>query len=163
MPLEQLCWLLRAAAHLLADPGEGEAPLPPVPVAAAAAAAAAAGRPDAAAALAAAVMDAAALCLDPAARPVLSPRCAHGPDRCLVECGRAPTRRVGGARRSDPPRRAARRRDRIDAWRVDAGAADVALPPGIMLSPCHSAALPKRHWVLRLTIPLPARLVRATA
>jgi len=76
VPLEQLCWLLRAAAHLLADPGEGEAPLPPVPVAAAAAAAAAAGRPDAAAALAAAVMDAAALCLDPAARPVLSPRCA---------------------------------------------------------------------------------------
>jgi len=36
VPLEQLCWLLRAAAHLLADPGEGEAPLPPVPVAAAA-------------------------------------------------------------------------------------------------------------------------------
>jgi len=77
VPLEQLCWLLRAAAHLLADPGEGEAPLPPVPVAAAAAAAAAAGRPDAAAALATAVMDAAALCLDAAARPVLSPRCAR--------------------------------------------------------------------------------------
>ncbi len=74
MPLEQLCWILRCGAHLLADPGEGEAPLPPVPVVAAAAAAAAAGRPDPIAALASAIVEAAALCLDASARPVISPR-----------------------------------------------------------------------------------------
>lgn len=73
-PLEELHWLTRMAAHLLADSGEGETPLVPLAVAAAAAAADAQGGPDNIEQLSHALLGVAGLCLDEAARPVASPR-----------------------------------------------------------------------------------------
>ena len=72
--LEELTWLLRMSAHLIADPGEGETPLPPLTVADAAARGGEEGQPDPLAALSFALVDIAALCADPAAVSVLSPR-----------------------------------------------------------------------------------------
>ncbi|EIE26728.1 hypothetical protein COCSUDRAFT_46205 [Coccomyxa subellipsoidea C-169] len=71
-PLEELHWLTRMAAHLLADSGEGETPLVPMSVAAAAAAA----QPgiDPVEGLSHALLGVAGLCLDERARPVVSPR-----------------------------------------------------------------------------------------
>lgn len=71
-PLEELHWLTRMAAHLLADSGEGETPLVPMSVAAAAAAAQP-GR-DPVEGLSHALLGVAGLCLDERARPVVSPR-----------------------------------------------------------------------------------------
>ncbi|BDA40620.1 probable Exportin-4 [Coccomyxa sp. Obi] len=71
-PLEELHWLTRMAAHLLADSGEGETPMVPVSVAAAAAAAQP-GR-DPIEGLSHALLGVAGLCLDERARPVVSPR-----------------------------------------------------------------------------------------
>ena len=72
--LEELCWLLRMTAHLIADPGEGETPLPPLTVADAAARSSEQGQPDLLVALSCALVDNAALCLDPSAAHVISPR-----------------------------------------------------------------------------------------
>jgi hypothetical protein len=72
-PLEELHWLTRMAAHLLADSGEGETPLVPMSVAAAAAAAQP-GR-DPIEGLSHALLGVAGLCLDKRARSVVSPRC----------------------------------------------------------------------------------------
>ena len=66
---------MRCAGHVLADSGSGETPMLPLPLAACAAEAAAAGRPDPAEGLGVALLETLALALDPAARPVISPRC----------------------------------------------------------------------------------------
>ena len=72
MPLEQLCWLLRMAAHCLADSGAGETPLVPTSVMDAvegdAAGAAAVAR------LCTALLELPVLVLQEAARPCMSPR-----------------------------------------------------------------------------------------
>jgi len=66
---------VRCAGHVLADSGSGETPMLPLPLAACAAGAAAAGRPDPAEGLGVALLETLAMALDPAARPVVSPRC----------------------------------------------------------------------------------------
>lgn len=83
-PLEELHWLTRMAAHLLADSGEGETPLVPMSVAAAAAAA----QPgsDTIEALSHALLGVAGLCLDERVRLVASPRCASPAARPSPRC-----------------------------------------------------------------------------
>ena len=75
IPLEQLWWLVRCAGHVLADSADGETPMLPLALAAAATEAAATRRPDPAEGLSRALLETLALALDPAARPVISPRC----------------------------------------------------------------------------------------
>lgn len=77
--LEEVTWLVRMAAHLIADPGEGETPLPPLTIAAAASQACQAGQQDPLAALSWALLDVASLCADPATTSIVSPRCCTGP------------------------------------------------------------------------------------
>ena len=72
--LEELAWLARMGAHLLADCGDGETPLAPMPVAAAAAAAAQQPGACPVEALSHALLGVAGLCLDERARPLVSPR-----------------------------------------------------------------------------------------
>lgn len=71
--LEELWWLTRLVAHVLADDGDGETPIPPDSLAEAAAAAPA-GMPDCVSELAKALIDFGCLALDPSARGALSPR-----------------------------------------------------------------------------------------
>lgn len=75
MPLEELCWLLRMAAHVVADSGEGETPLAPVSVATAAASADAAERADPLEAVSHALLAVGGLCLDERMKSAASPRC----------------------------------------------------------------------------------------
>lgn len=93
--LEQLCWVVSMAGHVLADAGEGETPLVPLavleacapawaaegpsaaaagPAAAGLAAAAAGPEGDSVVALSRSLLGVGAMCLDEAARPVVSPR-----------------------------------------------------------------------------------------
>ena len=83
MALEELCWLLRMAAHLVADPGEGETPLPPLTISESAVTAGQQGQPDSLAALSHALVANAALCAEPAAAHVISPR--YGAPCCLED------------------------------------------------------------------------------
>lgn len=82
--LEQLCWVVSMAAHVLADAGDGETPLVPVAILEACTLAWAAGGQhaqqaqqvgeDPAVALGRCLLGVGAMCLDEAARPVISPR-----------------------------------------------------------------------------------------
>lgn len=71
--LEELWWLTRLIAHVLADDGEGETPIPPDSIAAVAAMTPA-GTPDCASELAKALIDFGCLALDANTRMALSPR-----------------------------------------------------------------------------------------
>ena len=71
--LEELWWLTRLAAHVLADDGDGETPIPPDSLAAASAATAP-GAPNCVVELARALIDFGCLALDANARGALSPR-----------------------------------------------------------------------------------------
>lgn len=71
--LEELWWLTRLIAHVLADDGDGETPIPPDSLAAASAATAA-GASDCVVELARALLDFGCLALDANARGALSPR-----------------------------------------------------------------------------------------
>ena len=71
--LEELWWLIRLIAHVLADDGDGETPIPPDSLAAASAATAA-GAPDCVSELAKSLIDFGCLALDSNARGALSPR-----------------------------------------------------------------------------------------
>ena len=68
VPLEQLWWLVRCAGAVLADSGSGETPMMPLALAAG-------GRSKPVESLSRALLETLALALEPAARPVLSPRC----------------------------------------------------------------------------------------
>lgn len=72
--LEELTWLARMSAHMLADSGDGETPLQPTELVAAAAAAAARGAADPCQALSTELLQTGVLCLDLAARPAISAR-----------------------------------------------------------------------------------------
>lgn len=91
--LEQLCWVVSMAGHVLADAGEGETPLVPLPILeacappawaapegpaggpAAAAWGAVGGDQDAVMALSQCLLGVGAMCMEEAGRPVISPRC----------------------------------------------------------------------------------------
>ncbi len=83
--LEQLCWVVSMAGHVLADAGEGETPLVPLAVLEACGPAWAAPAPegpapagadgdDCVVALGRALLGVGGMCLQEAARPVVSPR-----------------------------------------------------------------------------------------
>ena len=80
-----MTWLLRTAAHLIADPGEGETPVPPLTVSDIAAKSAEQGQADVLFELSCTLLDNAALCADPAVVNVISPRWADG--WLEAECG----------------------------------------------------------------------------
>jgi len=69
--LEELCWALRCASHVLADSGAGETPMLPVPLLDLYDGA---GDADPVQELSTGLLTVASLCLDPAARRVVSPR-----------------------------------------------------------------------------------------
>ena len=71
---EELCWLARMGAALVADAGDGETPLVPNAVADCCQAAAAASRPDPIQALCQLLLQILMLPLNPAALPCASPR-----------------------------------------------------------------------------------------
>eukprot|EP00873_Tetraselmis_striata_P034404 jgi/Tetstr1/454668/TSEL_041558.t1 len=73
LALEELCWLLRCAGHTLADAGDGETPMVPLQLMELAERLGE-GQACPIQELSAALMRVAAICLDPAAKAVLSPR-----------------------------------------------------------------------------------------
>lgn len=72
--LEEMTWLVRMSAHMLADNGDGETPLQPTELVAAAEVSAARGSADPSQALSAELLQTGVLCLDPAARAAISAR-----------------------------------------------------------------------------------------
>ncbi|KAL0051778.1 hypothetical protein WJX82_002011 [Trebouxia sp. C0006] len=72
--MEELCLVLRLAAHVLADPGEGETPLMPLSMAHASTASASAGQADVVEATSNALLGVAGMSLDPTLGPIMSPR-----------------------------------------------------------------------------------------
>ncbi|KAK9812956.1 hypothetical protein WJX72_006385 [[Myrmecia] bisecta] len=72
VPLEELSWLLRMGAHLLADPGEGETPMVPLPIMALVSHHYQ--QPNPVEQLSQCLLAVAGMCLDESARPLCSPR-----------------------------------------------------------------------------------------
>ncbi|DBA71387.1 TPA: hypothetical protein ACH3X2_011192 [Trebouxia sp. C0005] len=72
--MEELCLVLRLAAHVLADPGEGETPLIPLSMAHASTASASAGQADVVEAASNALLGVAGMSLDPSLALIMSPR-----------------------------------------------------------------------------------------
>ena len=72
--MEELCWLARMGAHVVADSGEGETPLPPTAVSSASVAAATSGRQDPLEALSHCLLAVAGLCIDQKLQSAASPR-----------------------------------------------------------------------------------------
>ncbi|DBA87589.1 TPA: hypothetical protein ACH3X1_004612 [Trebouxia sp. C0004] len=72
--MEELCLVLRLAAHVLADPGEGETPLMPLSMAHASTASVFAGQADVVEATSNALLGVASMSLDPSLGPIMSPR-----------------------------------------------------------------------------------------